>query len=204
MKIKPHEKVKEILISKIYKNEDSCMPFGNEIAIQAIDDICISNDLFIISQKLEKFLNEYYPNHFDLLSTDDLIIEKFNSESYSGNHHYISNYSNWLELKTEMLEVNINDIPEIENLFDIEIKEPHLYANSIQINQIIIGTVFYVLMCYGSINKHLYELAITAIKRELHDVTLSKFSDEDQQIRIHELTILHTDLITISNKLMII
>lgn len=198
MKIQPHEKVKEILISRIYNNEDSCMPFGNEIAIQAIEDICITSELFIISQKLEEFLIENYPNHFDLLTTDDVIIEKFNSESDRRDNHYISNYSDWLDLKTEMIEDNISDVPEIEYLFDIEIKEPNLYANSIQINQIIIGIVFYVLMRYGSIDKHLYELAISAIKRELLDVTLSKFSDEDQQIRIHELTILQTDLITIS------
>lgn len=185
-----------LLTSDIYweKSEES-LPFNNDNALDILDKISNSSSLPDLNDKLLVYLNDLFPSTFDLLSKDSNSIENLNKEDFSG-PRYFKTYQDWVEFKEEM-EEDFEFPSEQEALFAIEHKEPHLTALSVQLDQIIIATVFYAFIKFGKITPTLIQLGKAAVQRELLDVSLMKFPEYERTIRKHELAVLSADLIKI-------
>ena len=185
-----------LLTSDIYweKSEES-LPFNNDNALDILDKISNSSSLPDLNDKLLVYLNDLFPSTFDLLSKDSNSIENLNKEDFSG-PRYFKTYQDWVEFKEEM-EEDFEFPGEQEALFAIEHKEPHLTALSVQLDQIIIATVFYAFIKFGKITPTLIQLGKAAVQRELLDVSLMKFPEYERTIRKHELAVLSADLIKI-------
>jgi hypothetical protein len=192
----PNNDAQIILKSDIYwSSSGSSLPIYNDPALDVIDVISNSISLPDLNDKLLVYLNDLFPSTFDLLSKDSNSIENLNNEDFSG-PRYFNTYQDWVEFKEEM-EEDFEFPSEQKALFAIEHKEPHLTAFSVQLDQIIIATVFYAFIKFRKITPTLIQLGKAAVQRELLDVSLMKFPEYDRRIRQHELAVLSADLIKI-------